>query len=207
MDNINNDNYDNVKRIKAAIVKSETRAITTCQICGIRFEYYIATRPNIKTCSNECLYKLQSKLMSGDKHPRWKGGMHPKWRGSNWKKVRLLALERDNNVCQDCLTKSKLVVHHLKPYRKFNSWVKANKLENLITLCKSCHAKRESSAPDVPKKCLPDPKRERGKYFNCLKCNKKFWRKPSDIKNGENKYCSRYCSNTRKYKYQTSLFE
>jgi 5-methylcytosine-specific restriction endonuclease McrA len=32
-----------------------------------------------------------------------------------------------------------------------------------------------------------------GAFFNCLRCGKEFWRKPSAIKNGENKYCSKEC--------------
>lgn len=36
-----------------------------------------------------------------------------------------------------------------------------------------------------------------GANFNCLKCNKQFWRKQKDIKRNHNKYCSRHCSNTR----------
>ncbi len=32
-----------------------------------------------------------------------------------------------------------------------------------------------------------------GEYFNCLLCDKKFYRPPSAIKKGENKYCSKEC--------------
>lgn len=33
----------------------------------------------------------------------------------------------------------------------------------------------------------------KGKYFNCILCNSEFWRKPSEIKNGNCKFCSREC--------------
>ena len=36
-------------------------------------------------------------------------------------------------------------------------------------------------------------KRRRGKYFNCLVCNSEFWRQPSAIKKGQNKYCTKKC--------------
>lgn len=36
-----------------------------------------------------------------------------------------------------------------------------------------------------------------GKYFNCEKCGKKFWRKQKDIIRNHNKFCSTFCSNTR----------
>jgi len=35
--------------------------------------------------------------------------------------------------------------------------------------------------------------RKRGQWFECISCGKKFWRKPYDIKNGNNKFCSRAC--------------
>lgn len=35
--------------------------------------------------------------------------------------------------------------------------------------------------------------KRRGSYFNCLKCGKQFWRKPYEIKRGNNKFCSKEC--------------
>lgn len=34
---------------------------------------------------------------------------------------------------------------------------------------------------------------KKGKYFNCLSCGVSFWRRPFDIKNGNNKFCSKNC--------------
>ena len=34
---------------------------------------------------------------------------------------------------------------------------------------------------------------KKGQYFNCLVCNKEFWRKPFEIKRGNNKFCSKGC--------------
>lgn len=36
-------------------------------------------------------------------------------------------------------------------------------------------------------------KRRKGKFFNCLKCNTVFWRRPSSIKKGQCKFCSKKC--------------
>ena len=33
----------------------------------------------------------------------------------------------------------------------------------------------------------------RGQFFSCLECDKEFWRKPSAIKKGNNKFCSKNC--------------
>lgn len=35
--------------------------------------------------------------------------------------------------------------------------------------------------------------KKNGSFFSCLFCKKSFWRKPHDIKNGNNKYCSKEC--------------
>ena len=34
---------------------------------------------------------------------------------------------------------------------------------------------------------------QRGQYFTCLICGKRFWRKPFEIAGGNNKYCSKQC--------------
>ena len=36
-------------------------------------------------------------------------------------------------------------------------------------------------------------KLRKGSFFNCLVCDKEFWRQPSAIKKGQNKYCSKKC--------------
>lgn len=34
---------------------------------------------------------------------------------------------------------------------------------------------------------------KKGDYFHCLVCKEEFWRKPKDIKKGNNKFCSKKC--------------
>lgn len=170
----------------------------TCIVCGKIFKTYKSI--DSKCCSNKCRHKAHGKKISGENHPNWNGGNKPRWRGPNWKKQRDKALKRDNHYCQKCKSQEQLTVHHIIPYRNFVHWADANKLSNLITLCRSCHMKEERNNPKVERICLPEPFIEIGNYFNCLKCGNKFWRKPSEIKKGHNKYCSRYCSNTRHYR-------
>lgn len=59
-----------------------------------------------------------------------------------WKKTRLLVIERDMGLCQYCLKKGKgkegRVVHHIKPYRLYPEL--GLDLDNLICICKDCHA-------------------------------------------------------------------
>ena len=65
-------------------------------------------------------------------------------RSAYWKKVRLLVLERDNKTCQVCGSKKTLHVHH-KTYEHHFS--ELEHLEDLITLCKSCHEKEHNIKP------------------------------------------------------------
>jgi len=58
------------------------------------------------------------------------------YQSEEWKQLRRKALQRDNYTCQECNSKESLHVHHLK-YRFIS-----NLLEDLITLCKFCHANK-----------------------------------------------------------------
>lgn len=59
-----------------------------------------------------------------------------------WGKMRLKALERDKRTCQNCLVTGKRVVVHHKDHMGRNlpsAKMMNNNLDNLITLCYSCH--------------------------------------------------------------------
>lgn len=81
--------------------------------------------------------KLPQLFKSGKLHPRWRGGTKS-WRGSDWKKTREEILERDG-CCIECGSFTDLTVHHKIPW----FWTKNNSHENLETLCRSCHFKKE----------------------------------------------------------------
>ncbi len=83
----------------------------------------------------------------GELHHRWKGGVD-EYYGDNWAEQRRKVLQRDNYECQRCgITQSEhrsqndigLDVHHRQPIRTFQSPENANTLDNLVTLCRSCH--------------------------------------------------------------------
>lgn len=68
--------------------------------------------------------------------------------GSNWPKQKALARQRDNYTCQSCgvLESGRAHdVHHKTPFRLFSSPLEANQLENLVTLCPSCHRLAETA--------------------------------------------------------------
>ena len=58
-----------------------------------------------------------------------------------WRRVRLLALQRDHYLCQECLRKKRLTkateVHHLLPLEEHPEL--ALELSNLESLCWDCH--------------------------------------------------------------------
>lgn len=80
--------------------------------------------------------------------------LKPNEYGPNWQQQRKLVLARDNYRCQTCGAEARpgtgLHVHHKRPFREFNyipglndNYRQANQLDNLITLCPSCHRRAE----------------------------------------------------------------
>lgn len=67
-----------------------------------------------------------------------------------WKKLREIALDRDNNLCQMCLrngdiTDAKIVHHIVYVDDDFNQ---ALDLDNLMSVCLSCHNKIHANDQD-----------------------------------------------------------
>ncbi|UYN90431.1 MAG: DEAD/DEAH box helicase [Anaerolineales bacterium] len=64
--------------------------------------------------------------------------------GPDWMAVRKAALERDGHRCQVCGAPEPLDVHHKQPLRSFRSHEEGNRLENLVSLCPTCHRRAEA---------------------------------------------------------------
>lgn len=119
----------------------------TCENCGKEFlvKPWLARQRNGKPrfCSTKC-WNSSKDFIRGATHPHYVGG--PKtYRGRSWLKARLIAVERDDGTCQKCgkhIGKS-IPVHHIKPFREFETEAEANQADNLICLCQSCHMKNE----------------------------------------------------------------
>jgi len=95
-------------------------------------------------CNHICYGKWRSTNLNGENSPAWKGGYSLQYFG-NWKSQRKAARSRDDHTCQQCgVTRQQwgycLDVHHIINYNWFYDPHWANKLYNLITLCRSCHA-------------------------------------------------------------------
>src|SRR5687768_69698 len=68
--------------------------------------------------------------------------------GPEWARIRERVRARDGYKCQVCGTPETTRqhdVHHKTPFRAFTSMAEANRLENLTTLCASCHHKVEQN--------------------------------------------------------------
>lgn len=116
-----------------------------CPECGEMFSDKESHASERKYCSMECMsegYKLPEAV-------RKRSNYGPLWHGR-----RLEALARDSWKCQECGMDQNecrerydtgLHVHHIVPYREFDSDEEAHRLDNLVTLCPPCHREEEMS--------------------------------------------------------------
>jgi len=132
----------------------------TCEACGRNYKPPRGTYfPGRQFCNARCKGDWMRTHWSGKNHPSWQGG-GIYYYGPNWSEQRDAARARDNYTCQNpsCgLTEADhgrhLHVHHRKPFRSFGyvpreneAYRAANALDNLVTLCPSCHIQVEFGA-------------------------------------------------------------
>lgn len=126
------------------------KSIFVCKWCGKEFEQWTYRKPTM--CSNQCRSEYGASIRAKQ---LYKGGSVIS-RGMNWKKQAKLARQRDNYTCQVCgrngwLDRFRVQVHHIIPYRLFNEdYEKANNLDNLVSLCPSCHPRVEAGIVKLP---------------------------------------------------------
>lgn len=95
---------------------------------------------------------------TGEDNCAWKGGRDDYY-GPSWKESRLDALENDDYECQICSLSNdehldkynqELHVHHIERFANYGieSHAKANRDENLVTLCMKCHSEHEGKPKD-----------------------------------------------------------
>jgi len=112
-----------------------------CEYCNKPF---VKRSPRETAKAQFCSKSCAGKAIRNTGHPSWNGG-NRSYRGPNWHQQRRFARQRDNYICQRC-NKSRADlgrlpdVHHIIPFQRFNGdYLAANQMENLITLCQSCH--------------------------------------------------------------------
>ena len=135
--------------------RSKCRVELKCPQCNVIFKVQpsIAQKNDRTFCSKKCYSKYLTNI-TGDKVPNWRGGTI-KYYGPNWRQQKRLCRKRDDYTCQNCGKSQKdnrysLDVHHVKPFKSFGyivnentNYLLANHLDNLISLCRSCHSSIE----------------------------------------------------------------
>lgn len=126
------------------------KKIGVCETCKKEFIFFPSVRKTAKFCSKACHWEYK-KTLTGEKSNNWQGGAKDYY-GANWVYSRQKTRKRDNYTCQMCgIPESEngrdLDVHHKKPFDLCGNYEEANQLDNLISLCKSCHkiAEKEST--------------------------------------------------------------
>ena len=121
-----------------------------CGYCGDTFERvpWIHNQSEAsqygRFCNSVCRNKFISEKKSGENSHLFVGGVNT-YRGRSWTNARKKAVIRDGGTCQECsdMIGDSISVHHIKPFRFFDSEKEANHIDNLKCLCQSCHMKQE----------------------------------------------------------------
>jgi len=143
---------------KPGAYKPEIHITLVCKFCGKKYQTTTHQKRlrGSRFCSTECRDAMMSIERCKEGNPNWNGGaVEPDAYGSNWGRQSRRARKRDNHTCQICGYRSggdrALDVHHIKKLREFNgNWKAANRLSNLICLCRSCHLKVDHGTIDCP---------------------------------------------------------
>lgn len=72
------------------------------------------------------------------------------YRGPGWRSKRQQIQQRAGGKCELCTRQEVLDTHHRIPARRFNTFEEANRTENLIGVCKSCHGHIEPTVDLTP---------------------------------------------------------
>lgn len=136
---------------KLKMRRPESYVTLECEWCGKEYKIHkcIIENPNRNSrfCCKECYSEYQSLSRRGENNPNWNNGNESSY-GSNWPRQRRRAIRRDCHTCQICGYKTGgdkiLDVHHIRRLADFDGdWKSANKLSNLVCLCRDCHVQVE----------------------------------------------------------------
>lgn len=110
-----------------------------------------------KTRSEETKAKISASRkgkLVGENHPHYgqpwagRGEHHNRWTGGCWAYWRKKALERDDYTCQHCDLRDEEIIQvdHIQPLKGVSRHTIGdhNNLENLISLCPNCHARKSN---------------------------------------------------------------
>ena len=109
-------------------------------------------------CNWLARHDIEARSIKGENHYAWNGGVG-RYYGPSWPTQRKAAIERDGGECRMCSMTAEehykqhgtdIHVHHLCRFASFEDSAVANRLENLVTLCFTCHNEAERIAPLLP---------------------------------------------------------
>jgi len=154
-----NDFQNKVKETERVITSDEYREIGKYDVHTIQNKFG-SWKNFVKECGHEPVGRPRR-----EDHYKWNGGWE-RYYGESWNRQRKRARKRDQYRCQVChKSESELGrkpdVHHINPTYNFNvedEHELMNDLENLITLCSTCHHKgiegkwKESSPEEFKQK-------------------------------------------------------
>lgn len=138
-------------------IRKEDKVVVRCVQCGKHFtqpRWFADKEVQSKFCSADCRSNWDLETFDEPFELVLEG--RPEYRGGNWKSQSKKARERDGYCCQGCgITEAdlgrQLDVHHKVPFRLFESPLEANQLDNLISVCPSCHKRLEiEGQKDLP---------------------------------------------------------
>ena len=151
--------------------QEKDKVSVNCSSCGEGIKVYPyrikENKNNRFFCDNKCQGDWWSDNLTGEDHPLHIDGDYSDRFGSKWHIKREKCLKRDSFECKVCglsydnhIEKfgKGLEVHHIKPRRKFYKDEKlsideANKMSNLVTLCKKHHVQVENNIIEVESQC------------------------------------------------------
>jgi hypothetical protein len=126
--------------------KPGERVALSCGECETEFKVRPCREDSAQYCSASCRATAVSREM-------WEDRPQPDepvdlYYGPEWEARRDEVRERDGYCCQACGRPEagmdrELQVHHIIPFRQFDGYECANRLENLVALCVGCHTRWE----------------------------------------------------------------
>jgi len=122
----------NNKRNKFSREELNRNEIKKCLVCGESFETNNRTMTK-KYCSDDCRRKAE-RIFGSKNQTDLEYHNQRKFSGKKYD-----ILKRDEYKCQMCGSERQLIIHHLDETGNLDNPNNAD--DNLITLCRSCHAK------------------------------------------------------------------
>lgn len=132
-----------------------------CSWCGKEIERWpheVKRRSKNFFCCRKHQWKWFSEIFRLENNPNWRGGYNNNY-GPNWDEQRRKARERDGYRCRMCGTlqnelRRELDVHHIVSFYEFgyipnenDHYLRANRLNNLVSLCPECHGRANFMTP------------------------------------------------------------